>query len=352
MNKTKLNNRIINAAALMILLYVGIINIGLLWGIITKCVQVLAPFIVGFAFAYAFTPLVRWLESKNVPRLVALLIVIFGLILIVLLLLSITLPLVYDQLSLLIKMLGEVFTNVDNKFDLNILNFEIKITDYLNDALKQIGAIASSTTMGFLNKSINFTGKFIVGFVGFIYFLVDMEKIRVGLKEILLANSKKIYKYIKCMDVEITNYLKGLEIFMVIQLFEYSILFFIIGHPNWLILGILACLTTVIPYFGGLITNIIAIILASVVSLPLVIMTTIICLIFPQLDGYLISPKVYGKTNNVNPLITIMAVSIGGTLAGITGIVVALPCYLLIRTTYNYFKPDLKKGMDIVKETI
>ena len=348
----KINYRIVNIAALMVLLYFGIANIGLLWKILTKCVQVLAPFIVGFAFAYAFTPLVRWLEKKNIPRLASLLIVIFGLILIVLLLLSITLPLIYDQLSLLIKMLGEVFNNFDNKFDLNILNFEIEITDYLNDALKQIGSVASSTTMGFLSKSIDFTGKFIVGFVGFIYFLVDMDKIRAGFKEILRVNSKRLCKYIKCMDVEITNYLKGLGIFMVIQLFEYSVLFFVIGHPNWLILGILACLTTVIPYFGGLITNIIAIILASVVSLPLVIMTVIICLIFPQLDGYLISPKVYGKTNNVNPLITIMAVSIGGTLAGMVGIIVALPCYLLIRTTYNFFKKDLKKGMDIVKETI
>ena len=82
------------------------------------------------------------------------------------------------------------------------------------------------------------------------------------------------------------------------------------------------------------------------------IATIIICLIFPQLDGYVISPKVYGKTNNVNPLITIMVVSIGGTVAGMTGIIVALPIYLLIRTTYNFFKGDLKKGMNIVKETI
>ena len=157
---------------------------------------------------------------------------------------------------------------------------------------------------------------------------------------------------LKLMDVEITNYLKGLEIFMVIQFFEYSFLFLIIGHPNWFILGLLACVTTVIPYFGGLITNLIAIVLASVVSFPLVVMTTIICLIFPQLDGYLISPKVYGKTNNVNPLITIMAVSIGGTLAGVTGIIIALPIYLLIRTTYRFFKSDLMKGMGRVKDTM
>ena len=82
------------------------------------------------------------------------------------------------------------------------------------------------------------------------------------------------------------------------------------------------------------------------------IATIIICLVFPQVDGYIISPKVYGKTNNVNPLITIMAVSVGGTVAGFIGIVLALPCYLLIRTTYHFFQNDLKKGMDIVKETM
>ena len=352
MSKNKLNYRLINFTALMLLLYIGFSNIGLWWGILTKCVSVLSPFIIGFAFAYAFTPLVHYLERRQFPRVVALLIVIFGLILIVISILGITLPLIYDQLSLLIKMLVEVFENISDKFNINIGSFEIQVTDYLNDALKEIGAMTSSTTMDLLNKGFNFIGKFIVGFVGFIYFLVDMDKIRSGFKDILKSISNKLFKYVKIMDVEITNYLKGLEIFMVIQLFEYSILFLIIGHPNWLILGILACLTTIIPYFGGLITNIIAIILASVVSLPLVIMTTIICLIFPQLDGYIISPKVYGKTNNVNPLITIMAVSIGGTLAGMTGIIIALPVYLLIRTTYQFFKKDLKKGMNIVKETI
>ena len=282
----------------------------------------------------------------------AVIIVILGSVLIVLGIIAITLPLLYDQLSLLIKMIIEVLNNFSDKFNINVGSFEIKITDYLTGTLKEIGTMTGSTTMNVLNKSFDFMGKFIVGFVGFVYFLVDMDKIRKSFKDLLKSNGKRSFEYVKCMDIEITNYLKGLEIFMVIQLFEYSFLFFIVGHPNWLILGILACITTVIPYFGGLITNIIAIILASVVSLPLVIATTVICLIFPQLDGYLISPKVYGKTNNVNPLITIMVVSVGGTVAGITGIIVALPIYLLVRTTYHFFKKDLKKGMNIVKETI
>ena len=351
MFQKKLNYVIINLAALMILLYIGLSNLGLWWGILVKCASLLAPFLVAFAFAYAFTPLVNYLD-KRLPKAMAIIIVVVGLILIVGGLLYFTLPMLYEQLSLLIKTLMQVFRTFDDKFHLNIGSFELQITDFLNDTLKEIGSVTSTTTVDILGKSVGFLGKFIVGFVGFIYFLVDMGKIRSTLTTLLYTKHRRIYDFIKCMDDEISNYLKGLEIFMVIQLFEYSILFLLIGHPNWLILGILACLTTIIPYFGGLITNIIAIILASVVSFKLLIATIIICLVFPQVDGYIISPKVYGKTNNVNPLITIMAVSVGGTVAGFIGIVLALPCYLLIRTTYHFFQNDLKKGMDIVKETM
>lgn len=352
MFKNKLNYRIINLASLMLLLYIGVSNIGLWIGIFKRCVSLLGPFIIGFSFAYAFTPLVRWLEKKKIGHTMSLLIVIIGVVLLIVGLLAITLPVLYDQLSLLVKMVVEVLNSFQNKFDLNIGSFELEVTDYLNSILKDVGSMTSSTTMDIINKSFDFISKFIVGFVSFVYFLMDMEKIRESIKELLLSTNKRFYQYIRLMDREITNYLKGLEIFMVIQLFEYGILFFIVGHPNWLLLGLLACVTTVIPYFGGLITNLIAIILASVVSTPLMIATTIICLIFPQVDGYYISPKVYGKTNNVNPLITIMVVSVGGTIAGVVGIIAALPCYLLIRTTYYFFKKDLKRGMIIVKETI
>lgn len=352
MFNNKINYGIVNLAALMLLLYIGVSNVGLWMGILGKCISVLGPFIVAFVFAYAFTPLVRWLDRKGLSKSLAITVVVIALVVILGGIIALTLPLLYDQLKLLAKTVVEVMQNFDTKFNINLGTYEIKITDYLNDILKSVGAVASSSTMDIINKSLGFIGKVVVGFVGFIYFLIYMENIRSTLRDLLKASNKKMFNYIKLMDTEITNYLKGLEIFMAIQLFEYSLLFLLVGHPNWLILGILACITTIIPYFGGLITNIIAIILASVISPKLFILTIIICLIFPQLDGYIISPRVYGHTNKVNPLITIMAVSIGGTLAGPVGIIVALPCYLLLRTTYNFFKKDLKKGMVKVKETI
>ena len=352
MFSNKLNYRIINIVAFLSLIYIAVTNVGVWWGIISNVIRVLLPFIIAFVVAYCLNPLVKLLQRKNISKTLAIIIVVLILLLGIISLLAITLPLVYEQLALFVKMIGEVIENIGVKYNINLGSFEIKIEDYLNDILKNIGQIVSATTIDIINSSVNFISKLVVGFVGFIYFLVDMDKIRYNFKQILISISKRSYDYFKCLDIEIGNYLKGLGIFTIIQLFEYSFLFFIVGHPNWLLLGILACVTTVIPYFGGLITNIIAVIAASVVSTPLTIATVIICLIFPQLDGYVISPKIYGKTNDVNPLITIMAVSVGGTVAGIVGIVAALPCYLLIRTTYNFFKNDLRKGVNIVKESI
>ncbi len=348
----KLNYGLINLTALMLLLYIGFSNIGLWLEIIVKILSVMAPFIVGFAFAYFLTPLVDFLIKKGFPKTLAVTLVVIGLVLILLGLLIFTLPLIYEQFGSFVDGVISFIDNIGTKFHINLGSYEIKITDYLQEALKYLGSIATSSSFDVLNKSLGFISKFIVGFVGFIYFLADMHNIRHWVRTVLLDCKKRAFEYIKCLDTEISNYLKGLLIFMGIQLVEYSLLFFVVGHPNWLILGILACITTIIPYFGGLITNVIAIFLATVESVPLTIATIIICLIFPQLDGYVISPRVYGRTNNVNPLITIMVVSIGGTLFGTVGIIIALPVYLLMRTTYQFFKGDLKQGYKKVKEAM
>lgn len=352
MFSNKLNYKIINITALMLLLYIGFSNVEVWWNILQVIISVFLPFIVAFAFAYAITPVQEFLINKGMKKPLAVLLITISVVLLIIALLVITLPLIYDQLILLSRTIMEITADVGEKFNLNLGNFEIKMTDQLNSIISSLGNILSKGTINVVNKSINFIGKFVVGFIAWIYFLSDMQNIKSRVKNISMAISNRFFHYIKCLDDEIGNYIKGLAIFMVIQLVEYSFLFWLVGHPNWLLLGILACVTTVIPYFGGLITNIIGIITALVVSTPVLIGTIIICIVFPQLDGYVISPKIYGKTNNVDPLVTIMAVSVGGSLAGIIGIVIALPVFLLLRSTYNFYKKDLKKGVKKIKKTI
>ena len=72
----------------------------------------------------------------------------------------------------------------------------------------------------------------------------------------------------------------------------------------------------------------------------------IICLVFPNIDGYIISPRVYGKTNNISPIWTIFAVFAGGALYGFLGIVIALPVYIILNCTYKFFKKNIYGKID------
>ena len=352
MAKNKLNYKLINITALMFLIFICLISFNIWWRIVINCVTVLLPFIVAFVFAYIFNPLVNYFANKGFNRKIVVFILIIALLIFLGWLFAISLPMFFEQLIELITKIVKAFNTMNAKYDFNLGHIQIEITNHLNDMIKQIGKIASNSTFSIIGKSVGFFSKVIVGFVGFIYFLADMENIKYNVANGLKRVGKKYYNYVKLVDEEISNYLKGMGIYMVIKTIEYSLLFILIGHPNWMILGLLVCVLTFVPYFGGLIAGFIAVVTAGVVSIKLAIFTLLVCAICGLTDSYLVSPRIYGKINRVNPLIIIMVVSVGGTIAGTVGVVIALPCFLFIRTTYNYFRKDLKKGMAVLKKTI
>lgn len=347
--KNKLNYRLLNLLILMGIVYIVIITSGYWSGIIIKIFNIIFPFFLAFVFAYILHPFVVKLENKGVRRPLALTAVIFIFFVILVGFLWLTLPALYDQLVAFSKTVTTFLSDMSNKFDLNLGTYQESITETLNTLIKNVGSYITTGTIDILGKSVNFVTNMIIVLIVGIYLLIDMKKIRGFIKKNLMKYPKG-FNYVKALDHEMGNYLQGLAIFMLIQLVEYSLLFKIVGHPSWLLLGILACVTTVIPYFGGLITNIIAVITASVISPRLCIITLVITLIFPNIDGYIISPHIYGKTNNINPILVIFTAGVCSSLFGFVGIMLGLPLYLIIRTTWNFFHKDLKDFIEDKKE--
>ena len=209
-----------------------------------------------------------------------------------------------------------------------------------------------NTGFNILNTSINFISNFIISLVAFIYLLIDMDKIREKIKKFFKSKSKKTYQFAMEVDKECTSYFKGLFINIIIQFIEYTVLYKLIGHPNFLLLGLIAAFSPLLPYFGGIIMNIIAIITASLVSPFVLIMSAIICVIFPQIDGYLIIPKIYGKTNKVPALLSIFAVFAGGVLGGFIGILIALPITIILQCVYRNYDEEITEKIGNIKEKI
>lgn len=351
MFKNKLNYKLLN-----FLLLTGIVFLmyetGKLWmGVTNKFLSIIGPFLFAFAVAYALYPFLRYLESKKIPKSIAMFIVI-GLVLGVLAItIGLIAPLLFEQLSSLFNSIIAFLKELSLDYDINIGPLQANLSEAFNDIIKSLSKYISDGAMTAIGVSLNAISMIVVGFSAAIYFLIDMKRIREGIKKFLKLRSNKAYRYVQLLDHEMTNYFDGFFKIVLITLFEYTITFYIIGHPNALLLGFLAAVATLIPYFGGIITNCIACITAFVISPALFIRTIIAFFILSNLDGYVINPFVYGKTNSVHPIIVILSVFAGGILGGVVGIIVSLPVAILIITTLKYFKTDIADKWEDIKDS-
>ena len=315
----KINYKLINMLLFMGIIYFIYETKGLWINIGNKMLSILFPFLISFTLAYALYPLVKFFENYF-SKIISIVITIFLVILTFILLI----PLLINQLGCLITEVLAFIKEMSLKyeFDLELL------TNYINDIDKYISGIIKTSIEIF---SISF-----ITLASTIYLLFDMERIREKIK--IYCNTKNNYKYIKALDDSMHNYFDGFIKIIIITIIEYSITFFLIGHPNAILLGILAAIGNLIPFFGGLITNIIAAITSFVIGPKLFIRTLITFIVLSIVDSYIINPYIYSKSNKLHPIIVIFSIFAGGKLFGMKGIIVSLPITILIITTINYYK--------------
>jgi predicted PurR-regulated permease PerM len=323
-----------------------------LWvGVFIKLIAIFKPFIIGFVLAYAFYPFLKFLQKK-LPKWLGVTIILLIVLGIIAYIVINIVPVFTNELTDLLSGLKEFIKDIDKKFNIDLTSLEETITKTVNKITSDFTSDIAVTGGKIINASINLISNIIISLVAFIYLLVDMDKIRGKIKKFFKLKSSKTYNLVKEIDTSCTAYFKGLFINVLISFVEYTLLYRIIGHPNFLLLGIIAAFSPLIPYFGGILMNLVALITASVISPQLLILCAIIMLIFPQIDGYLIAPKIYGRTNKVPALLTIFAVFAGGVLGGFIGIIIALPITIIIQTIYNNYDDEISKKISGLKEKI
>lgn len=349
MNKL-FNNKLLNIVLVFVLVYIIYLLREAWLPIYFKIIKAFTPFILAFAIAFVLYPILKWLVKKKVPKWLAVLLIILVILSVTGLTLYYVVPLLVNQLIELINSLSVFIGELSTKYNLDFLDIDSKLDTYsktLTDSFSSY--IFNGAFLGLISTSISYITNTIIVFIVSIYMLYDMDKIRASVKNYFI--NKKSFKLIQTFDKEIYSYLKGLLIFMIVQFFEYTIAFLLIGHPNFLLIAFLASATTIIPYIGGFITNIIAIIIASVVSTNLLILTVIMALLLPNIDGYIISPKIYKKTNRISPLLTIFAVFTCGIFWGFVGIVISLPLTIILMSTFRIYKQDIENKIRRIKKT-
>jgi len=339
MIKSKLDYKLVNLTLIALIVFL-VYQTGNLWtGIIGIILKITLPFLFAFAIAYAMYPFLQKMREKNFPKWL-------GVLIIIALMLGVAAIVIYLITTVMLGQLTSLFNSIiefigslqDKNIEFNLAGLETSLSDTFKNIITKLGTYVSDGAINLIDTSLNLLSQVFIGFAAFIYFLIDMDSIRAEIKFFFSKKSKKTYSY-----VEMKKYLSGLVQIIIITLVEYTLVYTIIGHPNAILLGFLAAIANLIPYFGGICVNIVAAITAFVVSPSLLLKTIIAFAILSSIDSYVINPTVYGKTNSIHPLVTIIALFAGGIVFGILGVFISFPLAIIVVTTYKYFKDDITK---------
>ncbi|MFV0274714.1 MAG: AI-2E family transporter [Bacilli bacterium] len=345
----KTNYKLVNISLLLIIIILLSYSANTIINVFNMILTLTLPFILGFALAYGLTPFVKALEKKKIPKNLAVILVIFIFLFLFVGVLVLSIPMLVEQTVALITASISFINEFATKNNLNLSNQIAELKD-INSIITNFASKISETSFVIITWISDIAVFIVMIIISAVYFMLDMDDIRIKIKKFFKRRNKRGYQYLKVIDTEITNFFDGYWKVMLVQFIEYTIVFYLIGHPYYLIFGILASVSGVIPYIGGIIVNIFAAITALLVSQSLFIWCLIVMMIFPQIDSYIISPKIYGDTNELHPLLNIFAVFIGGALFDIMGIIAAIPVTLVIVATFKFFSKDINKKIAHIKE--
>lgn len=210
----------------------------------------------------------------------------------------------------------------------------------LSELTSQINSIASSLSQGvFSSISVIFGGvlSFILIVVLSFYLAVQEDGIAKFLGVIVPYHHEKYAIDLwRRSQKKIGLWMQGQLLLAVIVMVMVYLGLLLIGVPHALLLAVLAGIFELIPLFGPIISAIPAIIIGFAsggTSIALIVAG--LFLIIQQFENHLIYPLVVKKVVGVNPLVSILALIIGGQLAGFLGILVSVPIAAVIMEFFS-----------------
>jgi predicted PurR-regulated permease PerM len=206
------------------------------------------------------------------------------------------------------------------------------------------------------NNTISYTGSFLGGlfsvlFITF-FFLKDGKMVVKAL--ILIAPSsyeKEMIDIYRTSRKMLSKYFTGLFIDMILVSFIVTFMMWIFGIKNALVIGCLAGVMNVIPYIGPIITLFFAAFLGisgciefNQYELITSTITKILVILIGTnlLDALLIQPVIFSNTVKAHPLEIFLVILMAGAIGGVLGMVVAIPCYTLLRIIAKEFLDHFK----------
>ena len=210
------------------------------------------------------------------------------------------------------------------------------------DFLKNGAGSVLNSTFTVARTVISYLVNFFIGFVFACYILLQKEKLSRQIKKVLYAflPEKAVQK---TLDVASLSY-RTFSSFVTGQCLEAVILgtmFFVVmsifQFPYALLIGVVIAFTALIPIFGAFIGCVIGAFLILVVNPMKALMFIILFLVLQQIEGNLIYPHVVGGSVGLPSIWVLLAVTVGGSLMGVLGMLIFIPLFSVLYALFREF---------------
>ena len=215
-----------------------------------------------------------------------------------------------------------------------------KLAVYITNFLSQFLTTIFDSRSGVITNVASFFIHLVATIILTFYFLKDREAIlkTIDNVSIILLSSKlrqRIKYFLKDLHEVFGNFILGQLLDALIVGIASTTLLLIIGHPFALLIGVIAGITNVIPYIGPIIGAALALILGIFTNVKLGILGCVLLIIYQQIDGNIIQPKILGDSVGLAPVWIFIAILVGGSYLGAVGMIISVPIVALMK---RYFE--------------
>ncbi len=355
----------IGLGCILILIFWIVNHMGQLLALISIGAGIIMPFIVGACIAFILNVPMKEIEKhifnsektkkfKKFRRVIAFFITFIAVIAIITLALFVIIPEVVNTGSQLMKQIpaatdeliaflertGQQYPVATDQITQWISNFKFDINSLMDMGVTNLLTSGIAAVTGVLSGFINF----FIGIVFAIYILFEKDNLCRQIKKLIYRvfskkRAERILFVSRLSNVTFSNFLRGQCLEAVILGSMFCIIMSIIGLPYAFLIGILIAFTALVPIVGAFVGCILGAFFIAIVNPMQALIFIILFLVLQQVEGNLIYPHVVGNSIGLPGIWVLVAVTVGGKLFGVLGMLIFIPicsvCYALLRTFVN-----------------
>ena len=308
----------------------------------------------------------RYLPESAKAALTLILLIGFGILLII-----IFIPVIVQQIQNLENInYNAVAQSLDEPIayfetvarEYKLTNDEMSVTEYFQSKVSQVLNVGKLSNL--VNGIIGFTGDFLIALFSIIFitfFFLKDKDLSTNIVLALTPNGyeERVSSVMTSIKTLLSRYFIGVltEILLVGGLISIGLM--ILGVKYAVVIGFFAGIFNVIPYVGPLIGASMGVALTILGNLqldfysqmvPLILKVAVIFMVVQLIDNFVFQPYIYSSSVKAHPLEIFLVILIAGNIAGVGGMILAIPTYTILRVVAKEFLNQFKFVQSITKD--